>query len=65
MLFYLYDNLCPSFTGTFNLMIQLTLVPPELFDMVERFKATDESRLRAEYQRLVEGLALRGDLQGT
>ncbi|KAF8006511.1 hypothetical protein BT93_K0720 [Corymbia citriodora subsp. variegata] len=30
---------------------------------IERFKATDESRLRAEYQRLVEGLALRGDLQ--
>lgn len=54
-----------SFTGTFNLMIQLTLVSLELFDMVERFKATDESRLRAEYQRLVEGLALRGDLRGT
>lgn len=32
--------------------------------MVERFKATDESRLRAEYNRLVEGLAQRGDLQG-
>ncbi|KAI3423222.1 General transcription and DNA repair factor IIH helicase subunit XPD [Psidium guajava] len=30
---------------------------------IQRFKATDESRLRAEYQRLVEGLALRGDLQ--
>ncbi|CAN0892869.1 General transcription and DNA repair factor IIH helicase subunit XPD [Linum grandiflorum] len=27
-----------------------------------RFKATDEGRLRAEYNRLVEGLALRGDL---
>ncbi|CAN0892867.1 General transcription and DNA repair factor IIH helicase subunit XPD [Linum grandiflorum] len=32
-------------------------------DRVEgRFKATDEGRLRAEYNRLVEGLALRGDL---
>lgn len=30
---------------------------------IDRFKATDESRLRAEYQRLVEGLALRGDLR--
>uniref|UniRef100_A0A2P2LDT9 DNA 5'-3' helicase n=1 Tax=Rhizophora mucronata TaxID=61149 RepID=A0A2P2LDT9_RHIMU len=29
---------------------------------IERFKATDASRLRAEYNRLVEGLALRGDL---
>ncbi|MCI20682.1 DNA repair helicase UVH6, partial [Trifolium medium] len=27
-----------------------------------RFKATDAGRLRAEYNRLVEGLALRGDL---
>ncbi|XP_031372658.1 general transcription and DNA repair factor IIH helicase subunit XPD-like isoform X2 [Punica granatum] len=31
---------------------------------IQRFKATDESRLRAEYNRLVEGLAQRGDLQG-
>ncbi|OWM66832.1 general transcription and DNA repair factor IIH helicase subunit XPD-like isoform X1 [Punica granatum] len=30
---------------------------------IQRFKATDESRLRAEYNRLVEGLAQRGDLQ--
>ncbi|XP_030545910.1 general transcription and DNA repair factor IIH helicase subunit XPD [Rhodamnia argentea] len=30
---------------------------------IERFKATDEGRLRAEYQRLVEGLAQRGDLR--
>ncbi|CAN0892870.1 General transcription and DNA repair factor IIH helicase subunit XPD [Linum grandiflorum] len=29
---------------------------------IDRFKATDEGRLRAEYNRLVEGLALRGDL---
>lgn len=29
---------------------------------IERFKATDASRLRAEYNRLVEGLALRGNL---
>lgn len=34
------------------------------FDMVERFKATDANRLKAEYQRLVEGLARRGDLRG-
>lgn len=30
--------------------------------MTRRFKATDAGRLRAEYNRLVEGLALRGDL---
>lgn len=30
--------------------------------MVGRFKATDAGRLRAEYNRLVEGLALRGNL---
>ncbi|KAF1899171.1 hypothetical protein Lal_00019293 [Lupinus albus] len=30
-----------------------------------RFKATDAGRLRAEYNRLVEGLALRGDLPAT
>ncbi|KAB2003462.1 hypothetical protein ES319_D11G133400v1 [Gossypium barbadense] len=29
---------------------------------IDRFKATDASRLRAEYNRLVEGLALRGNL---
>ncbi|CAN1233297.1 General transcription and DNA repair factor IIH helicase subunit XPD [Linum perenne] len=29
---------------------------------IDRFKATDAGRLRAEYNRLVEGLALRGDL---
>ncbi|XP_031263803.1 general transcription and DNA repair factor IIH helicase subunit XPD isoform X1 [Pistacia vera] len=29
---------------------------------IERFKATDAGRLRAEYNRLVEGLALRGNL---
>ncbi|OMP05028.1 Xeroderma pigmentosum group D protein [Corchorus olitorius] len=29
---------------------------------IERFKATDASRLRAEYNRLVEGLAVRGNL---
>lgn len=32
--------------------------------MIGRFKATDAGRLRAEYNRLVEGLALRGDLSG-
>lgn len=32
--------------------------------MVGRFKATDAGRLRAEYNRLVEGLAQRGDLPG-
>ncbi|KFK35304.1 hypothetical protein AALP_AA5G267300 [Arabis alpina] len=32
---------------------------------IDRFKATDAGRLRAEYNRLVEGLALRGDLSGT
>lgn len=53
-----------SLAGTFSLLMQLTLVSLELFDMVERFKATDESRLRAEYQRLVDGLAQRGDLRG-
>jgi DNA excision repair protein ERCC-2 len=31
---------------------------------IDRFKATDAGRLRAEYNRLVEGLALRGDLSG-
>lgn len=36
----------------------------DLFDVVERFKATDANRLKAEYQRLVEGLAQRGDLRG-
>jgi hypothetical protein len=35
-----------------------------IFELVGRFKATDASRLRAEYNRLVEGLALRGDLPG-
>lgn len=34
----------------------------QLFVMVGRFKATDAGRLRAEYNRLVEGLALRGNL---
>ncbi len=34
----------------------------KLFDMVGRFKATDAGRLRAEYNRLVEGLAQRGNL---
>ncbi|KAG8477709.1 hypothetical protein CXB51_027694 [Gossypium anomalum] len=29
---------------------------------IDRFKATDASRLRAEYNRLVEGLSLRGNL---
>lgn len=33
-----------------------------LFDMVGRLKATDAGRLRAEYNRLVEGLAQRGNL---
>ncbi|WZZ77150.1 hypothetical protein YC2023_097722 [Brassica napus] len=32
---------------------------------IDRFKATDAGRLRAEYNRLIEGLALRGDLSGT
>lgn len=32
---------------------------------IERFKTTDEGRLRAEYNRLVEGLALGGNLPGT
>jgi hypothetical protein len=36
-----------------------------IFELVGRFKATDAGRLRAEYDRLVEGLALRGDLPGT
>ncbi|XP_074320771.1 general transcription and DNA repair factor IIH helicase subunit XPD [Silene latifolia] len=31
---------------------------------IERFKAVDERKLRAEYNRLVEGLAQRGDLSG-
>jgi len=30
--------------------------------LVRRFKATDAGRLRAEYNRLVEGLAQRGNL---
>lgn len=30
--------------------------------MVGRLKATDAGRLRAEYNRLVDGLAQRGDL---
>jgi hypothetical protein len=38
------------------------LYPMKLFDMVGRFKATDAGRLRAEYNRLVEGLAQRGNL---
>lgn len=33
-----------------------------LLDMVGRFKATDAGRLRAEYNRLVDGLAQRGNL---
>lgn len=41
-----------------------TVIVSDLFDMVERFKATDANRLKAEYQRLVEGLAQRGDLRG-
>ncbi|KAE9621066.1 putative DNA helicase [Lupinus albus] len=32
---------------------------------IDKFKATDAGRLRAEYNRLVEGLALRGDLPAT
>lgn len=32
--------------------------------MVGRFKATDAGRLRAEYNRLVDGLAQRGNLPG-
>ncbi|CAJ1953104.1 unnamed protein product [Sphenostylis stenocarpa] len=32
---------------------------------IDKFKATDAGRLRAEYNRLVEGLALRGDLSAT
>nr|GEW27183.1 DNA repair helicase XPD [Tanacetum cinerariifolium] len=31
---------------------------------IDRFKATDERRLRAEYDRLVDGLAQRGNLPG-
>lgn len=33
-----------------------------MFTLVGRFKATDAGRLRAEYNRLVEGLAQRGNL---
>lgn len=36
----------------------------KIVQLVGRFKATDAGRLRAEYNRLVEGLALRGDLSG-
>lgn len=32
--------------------------------MVGRFKATDANRLHAEYRRLVDGLAIRGNLPG-
>ncbi|KAK4273124.1 hypothetical protein QN277_021585 [Acacia crassicarpa] len=32
---------------------------------IDKFKATDAGRLRAEYNRLVEGLALRGDLRAS
>lgn len=35
-----------------------------LFDMLGRFKATDANRLRDEYKRLVNGLALSGNLAG-
>jgi hypothetical protein len=35
-----------------------------VFELVGRFKATDTGRLRAEYNRLIKGLALRGDLPG-
>ncbi|KAF3793087.1 DNA repair helicase [Nymphaea thermarum] len=34
----------------------------KMSQIVEKFKATDASRLRAEYNRLVEGLAQRGNL---
>ncbi|GAU35014.1 hypothetical protein TSUD_103370 [Trifolium subterraneum] len=43
----------PSCFGVYKVLI---------FMMLGRFKATDAGRLRAEYNRLVEGLALRGDL---
>lgn len=36
-----------------------------LFGMVGRFKATDAGRLRSEYNRLVDGLAQRGNLSST
>lgn len=36
----------------------------KIVQLVGRFKATDAGRLRAEYNRLVEGLALSGDLSG-
>lgn len=34
----------------------------KMFGMLGRLKATDAGRLRAEYSRLVDGLAQRGDL---
>lgn len=34
----------------------------KMLDLVGRFKATDAGKLRAEYNRLVEGLAQRGNL---
>ncbi|KAK9667776.1 hypothetical protein RND81_13G010500 [Saponaria officinalis] len=36
----------------------------KMSQQIERFKAVDERKLRAEYNRLVEGLAQRGDLSG-
>lgn len=46
------------------LLNSLTQIVFYLLDMVGRFKATDASRLRAEYNRLVDGLAQRGNLPG-
>lgn len=41
----------------------LKVLPSQLYsNMVGRLKATDAGRLRAEYNRLVDGLAQRGDL---
>ncbi|WVZ16065.1 hypothetical protein V8G54_013631 [Vigna mungo] len=44
-------------------ILELEFLPFPVYN--RRFKATDAGRLRAEYNRLVEGLALRGDLPAT
>lgn len=57
----LFDLVYCLGTWVFLLLLNCYLISIFL-DMVGRFKETDAGRLRAEYNRLVEGLAQRGNL---
>lgn len=67
-----YSIICAQIYALIKWQMVLKLFPRlkiiyvlfNLFDMLGRFKATDANRLRDEYKRLVNGLALSGNLPG-